>query len=225
MRGFSSGARGGSRFARAHLVFGLLRHALHDRVHRVTLDVILLLLRLRADVRDDLFEKRRGGTTVSLSDRGRKNFEGGARRARADAHLARLVVESRLTPELLHRLGVHVVDLHGGRSLRSASAPARIPLPPRATRISFWELGRSDNAQPTNRPKYLPMSASVVALAVALQIDMRWSPCTAASEADGGEPLRLLGAATPPRSWAATASSCSAVFTASISAVTRWCST
>ena len=32
------------------------------------------------------------------------------------------------------------------------------------------------------------MSASVVALAVALQIDMRWSPCTAASEADGGEP-------------------------------------
>ena len=85
MRGFSSGARGGSRFARAHLVFGLLRHALHDRVHRVTLDVILLLLRLRADVRDDLFEKRRGGT-VSLFDRGRKNFEGGrAARARGRA--------------------------------------------------------------------------------------------------------------------------------------------
>ena len=135
---------------------------------------------------DDLFEKRRGGTTVSLSDRGRKNFEGGrAARARGRApRMARrrIALDARTPSPSWCTCSRSPWWPISALRLRTRA----YPLPPRATHLVLG--AGAVGQQPTNRPKYLRMSASVVALAVALQIDMRWSPCTAASEADGGEP-------------------------------------
>ena len=54
--------------ARTRLVLGLLRDALHRRRDRVALDVVLLQLRLRADVGDDLNESRGRGTGTGTGE-------------------------------------------------------------------------------------------------------------------------------------------------------------
>ena len=108
----------------SYLVFGEIGHDLHGRDHRVTLDVVLLELGLGADVRDDL-RGVGGKERKSVRARSTGDSDAGSWSAPAPrAHLARLIVETRVSPELLTRLRVHVVYLHGDRC--APLRPARV---------------------------------------------------------------------------------------------------
>ena len=82
--------------------------------------------------------------------------------------------------------------------------------------LSRLELGRSDNAQLTNRPKYLPMRLCRGPRRRPSDRHVLESLHGGVRGGRGRAPSAPRSA-TPPRSRAATASSCSAVFTAVIS--------